>query len=151
MCLPLWGFWIREGTPATIPFLSAPRKGRGLGQASRAMGSRCSEIPDPGATASHAERYRTTRNKCAFPRGRLPLLITRQSCGAGCPGQNSQSLLSRGTQAQSPSPYPPWPLWFDLPLRLAGVLRTSRTSAALDQGAAPCHGAGGEPLWRTRN
>ena len=50
---------------------------------------------------------------------------------------NSQAPPTWGTQAQSPSPCPPYPLLIDLPLCLASLLRTSGTLAALDRRPLP--------------
>lgn len=151
MCFGFVGFWIREETPATTLFQSAPRKGGRIGQASEMMGSRCSAKPDLGAAASYSARSRPTRNKCAFPRGRPPLVITLRVVRGQCQAQNSQSPPSRGTHPQPPFPCAPCPLWVDLPSRLASLLRTSLTPAALDRGADPHRGASGETLRTTRN
>lgn len=110
MCFGFVGFWIREETPATTLFQSAPRKDGRIGQASEMMGSRCSAKPDLGAAASYSARSRPTRNKCAFPRGRPPLVITLRVVRGQCQAQNSQSPPSRGTHPQPPFPCAPCPL-----------------------------------------
>lgn len=153
--LVLWGFWLKEETPGTTPLLSAPRKGRGLGQASKMTGSRCSELSDPVAAAAYSARSRPTRNKRAFPRGRPPPSHNPAGRAAPVPGSEFTETPPppppRGTQTQPPFPCAPCQLWVDLPLRLASLLRTSLTPAALDRGADPRRGAGGEPLRTTRN
>lgn len=47
--LALWSFWIRKETPAITPLQFAPKKGRGLGQASRRLDSPCSKYLTPAA------------------------------------------------------------------------------------------------------
>lgn len=151
--LVLWGFGMGEETPGTTPFLSEPKKGRGLGQASEMMGSRGSEIPDPSAAAPCSARSRPPRNKRAFPRGRPPLVTALRVARRQCQAQNSQRPPPppRGTQTQPPFPCAPCPLPVELPRRLASLLRTSRTPAALDRGADPRRRASGQPLRTTRN
>lgn len=84
--LALWGFWSRGGgTLAITPFQFASRKGRGLGRASRMLGSPRSEMPDPHAAASYSACSRPTQNHCAFPRGRPPLVRAPRAMWCQCP------------------------------------------------------------------
>lgn len=141
--LALWGFWMRGGGVDTGHYsrsCSEPRKGKGLGQASRMVGLPGSEIPDPPrAVASYSASSRPRQNNCAFPRGRPPaLVLLRGSWGSSAQVRihRARSLLS-GYQAQPPSCCPPCLLWVYLLPLLASVLLTSPTSAALDRGPAP--------------
>lgn len=147
--MALWGFWLKEETPGTARLLSAPRKDRGLGQASEMTVSRCSELSDPVAAASYSARSRPTRNKCAFPRGRPPPSHNPAGRAAPVPGSEFTETPPppppRGTQTQPPFPCAPCPLWVDLPLQ-SGQLASDLPDSSR---VGPRGGSPPRSRWRT--
>lgn len=114
----LWGAsGLGRGHSTLFRSYSEPRKGKGLGQASRMVGLPGSEIPDPRTVAAYSLSSRPWQKQLCVPEG-APVLTSAPArvLWLQRPGQNSQSPLPppRVTQAQPPSCGPPCPLWVSL-------------------------------------